>query len=197
MPNAPRIFAQLGHPTGFLGRVLLLLLNRANRGMNASALLAMDLGQNEQVLEIGFGGGRLIAKMLASGKTVHITGVDISQTAVKAANGRFRRQKLMGQVAFFNTLPIKAAFSRAVCVNVIYFWDDVPAMMSKIYPLLAPDGKFTLAYATFSPDRITTFSAAVVEEQLRAAGYVNVTTTQNSDKSNGTYHCTVAQKPSE
>ena len=54
----PRFIArQLSHPTGFVGRIMGLLMNRLNAKLNAFVLRQLDLAPSDRVLEIGFGGG--------------------------------------------------------------------------------------------------------------------------------------------
>ena len=62
----PRIVArQLSHPQGFLGRIIRLLMNRTNAQLNAFAIRQLQLKATDRVLEIGFGGGATLPKLLA------------------------------------------------------------------------------------------------------------------------------------
>ncbi len=63
----PRRFmaAQLRRPSGPFGRfVLAPKLNQTNAPLNRTVLAALDLGATDRVLEVGFGGGDLISRML-------------------------------------------------------------------------------------------------------------------------------------
>ena len=200
MAYSSRILRQLGHPRGLLGRLVLRRLNRVNSGMNAFALDALGPGEGDRVLEIGFGGGALIERMLADTGVAFVTGTDISELAVKAAARRFAGDVAGGRAAFRicgeSSLPFDdGCFTAAVCVNVIYFWPDVPAMLAEVRRVLSPGGRLVLAYAEGAPNRVTRFPADEVERLLREAGFAGTVTRQGSDSESGRYHCTVATLP--
>ncbi len=202
MAYSSRILRQLGHPSGLLGRLVLRRLNKVNSGMNAFALDALGPGEGDRVLEVGFGGGALIGRMLAETGAAFVAGTEISELAVKAAGKRFAGDVADGRAAFRicgeSSLPFDDGyFTAAVCVNVIYFWPDVPSMLADVRRVLAPGGRFVLAYAEGAPDRVTRFPADEVERLLREAGFAGAVTRQGSDAENGRYHCTVATVPPE
>ena len=200
MAYSSRILRQLGHPSGLLGRLILRRLNRVNSGMNAFALEALAPGDGDRVLEIGFGGGALIDRLLTDTGVAFVSGADISDLAVRAAGKRFAPDVAAGRAAFHicgeASLPFEDGyFTAAVCVNVIYFWPDVPAMLAEVRRVLSPGGRFVLAYAEGAPDRVTRFPADKVERLLRDAGFADTVTRQGSDAENGRYHCTAATVP--
>ena len=145
MAISARVLRQLGKPSGLLGRLILWELNRVNRGMNDATFRALDLAAGDRVLDIGFGGGALIKKVLAEDGVAFVAGADISQLAIGRAERRFKRAVAAGRAKFREcgtaTLPYDdGAFSKVCGVNVIYFWPDVPAMMSEVFRVLAPGG---------------------------------------------------------
>ena len=189
---------QLGNPSGLLGRFILWRLNAVNRGMNDLAYKALDLTGEDRVLEIGFGGGDLIGRMLSSGAT-HVAGTEISDLAVRRAAKRFRgavdRGGLDLSICDGVSLPFDSgAFSRVCCVNVIYFWRDVPAMVAEVHRVLAGGGKFAVCYQDDAPDGVTKFPPSRVEAYLTAAGFTDIATIDAADKESESYHCTVATK---
>lgn len=76
---------QLGHPSGFCGRLLLRLLNRENAGMHQLAFEQLAIRQGDRILEIGFGGGSLLARILQTGLPERVVGVDYAEDALKVA----------------------------------------------------------------------------------------------------------------
>lgn len=200
MAYSDRAFRQLGNPSGLMGRVVLWWLNKVNRGMNRATLEALALVEGDSVLEIGFGGGALLSRIIAHDQVSSIAGTDISPLVLEAAARKFRREIDAGRAEFRqcgeSDLPFDAgSFSKVCCVNVIYFWPDIPVTLGEVYRVVSAGGRFVTCYAEGSPDTVTKFPAKRVEQWLRDAGFRNVETTQGHDRENGTYHCTVAFKP--
>lgn len=164
--------------------------------MNNVTLSALELSEGDSVLEIGFGGGALIGRMLSTYKTVTVTGVDISALAVKSARNRFRHtSRATFDHVTVDTLPANdASHNRVVCVNVIYFWSNVPLALAEAHRVLNHGGMFILCYSEDSPDGVTKFNHQDVEAQLIAAGFESTRSTQHPYSGNGTYYCTVARK---
>lgn len=167
--------------------------------MNGATLRALKLDDNDVVLEIGFGGGALIGEILSTGNCRSVAGTEISKLALERGKKIFRKQ-LNAQLLDLrmcngNTIPFgDSRFSKASCVNVIYFWNDVPTMLSEVYRVLNGGGIFVLTYSEEAPDRVTRFPQKYVESELGKAGFNKPETVTNSDRENGVYHCTSARK---
>lgn len=190
------LLEQLGRPSGLTGRLVLWRLNRANGGMNAAVLAALAPGEDERVLEIGFGGGALLARVLAETKAGPITGVDIATLAVRSAARRFAEAVAAGRLELVQggerSLPFTdAAFDKVCCVNVIYFWRDVPMMLGEVRRVLAAGGRFVVGYNEQAPGG-EMFTPERVERALAAAGFVVERSEAGSDRANARYYCTVA-----
>lgn len=202
MPYSAKVLKQLGEPDGLIGRLILKWLNRVNRGMNRLTRRLLDLQEGDRVLEIGFGGGALIAEIQTHDRFSHLVGIDISRLAVVQAEKRFSKAVALGLLEFRQAgqdgLPFpKDSFSKVCCVNVIYFWPDVSAMLSEIYRVLEPGGKLVLSYSEGSPDRQTRFPSKSVETWLSQLGFLHISSTTGKDRENGVYHGTVAIKPQD
>jgi len=123
-PLTKTIAKHLRRPSGWFGRfVMLPALNRANAALNLAALAQLDLRPEDRVLEVGFGGGDLIAHMAPLVRRGTIDGLDYSPEVIAFGERRFRDLVVAGRARF-------------VCA-------DVAAMPY-------PDGSFTKA-ATWRP----------------------------------------------
>lgn len=199
MAYTSRVLRQLAQPSGLLGRLILNRLNAVNQGMNAVTLQALDLDKNDAVLEIGFGGGALIGEILKAGSFRSVTGIEISDLAINRGKKIFSKQ-LNARILDLRScsdhgIPFgDSTFTKASCVNVIYFWSDVAAMLTEVNRVLSDGGLFVLTYSEESPDRVATFLPKHVESELMKAGFDTSDTVTNSDKENGNYHCTSAHK---
>jgi hypothetical protein len=89
--SARFIARQLGHPSGAIGRWILgPLWNRRNRALNDVSLEQLALQADDRVLEVGFGGGYLLGRMLPQVTDGFIGGADISAAMVEQCRGRYR-----------------------------------------------------------------------------------------------------------
>jgi SAM-dependent methyltransferase len=182
------IAAQLRKPSGLFGRfVTVRLLNLANVPMNRLALEILQLQPDDHVLEVGFGGGDLIARMARIVTRGHITGVDFSIDALEVCRKRFNTLIKIGtielQCASVESLPFDAdTFAKACTANTIYFWPDPLAALGQIHRVLKKNGTLLVC---FSPRAVmerqgitrhgfTSFEPEDVKSLLSDAGFRNV-----------------------
>src|SRR5690606_19820805 len=77
---------QLRRPSGLVGRFLVgKSLNKSNGPLEDMGLKLMNIQPNDQVLEIGFGNGRLISKMAELVPGGKVSGIDISKIMISQA----------------------------------------------------------------------------------------------------------------
>jgi SAM-dependent methyltransferase len=142
---------QFGHPGGWIGRVLIgPWLDRISREMNRLALEQMKLAPGDTVLEVGFGGGDLLAMMLEA-DAGSAAGVDVSKAMVRRAERRFRREIRAGRLSLYRAsaerLPVPdAAFDKAVSLNSLYFWPNPEAAFAELARVLRPGGRLVIAF---------------------------------------------------
>ena len=183
---APRIVArQLSHPSGILGRVIRFLMNRANARMNAFALEKLSVTQADRVLEVGFGGGLLLRRLIERASLV--CGLDRSKQAVAVAESRFARAVREGRAKFhegaIESLPFADGhFNKAITVNTVYFWKSLESGFVELHRVLSHGG---LAVIGFLPkefmdpmnmpaDIFTPRTPEEMVEAMKGAGFKNV-----------------------
>jgi len=185
MSVAQIIAAQLRKPSGLFGRLVVVrLLNLFNTPMNRLALEAMRLRPEDHVLEIGFGGGDLIARMARVVTRGRITGVDFSNAAVGACKRRFSALIRAGTVSLhcanLDALPFDPdTFTKAVTVNTIYFWPDPSVSLAQLYRVLRRDGVLVVCFepravlekSSLSRHGFRLFDPEEVSALLSAAGF--------------------------
>lgn len=144
----PRFIArQLSLPSGLLGKFVAGLMNRRNAAMNMFAIGQLDIEPSDRVLEIGFGGGVALPRLIDSARSV--TGVDRSPDAVRQAKRKFEKAVNAGRAAFHQgdveTLPFDAcSFERVLTVNTVYFWKSLQEGFKEIHRVLAPGGQLAV-----------------------------------------------------
>ena len=200
------IAQQLGLPTGFVGRMLLWLLNRENAGMNDLTLEQLCLQPDDCIAEIGFGGGDLIAKMAATGQPSLIAGMDRSKTALQVCQRRFRRLLEQGTVVLHladaASLPYPAAQFHKVCaVNGLYFWPEAEPVFRECRRLLKPKGIFALCYNSkpflmqsgLIQEGFNAYDVEEVETLMQQAGFAEIETVSGSSTSDSEFFCTTGR----
>jgi len=146
----PRFVArQLSFPRGIFGRVIVRMMNRANSNINVFALRQLELSAADRVLEIGFGGGKLLNDLVASAGFV--AGVDRSPYAVKRANARFAQAVRDARAEFrqgsVDAIPFPdSSFTRVCTVHTVYFWNSLTREFEQIHRVLRPGGRAVVGF---------------------------------------------------
>jgi SAM-dependent methyltransferase len=124
-------------------------MNRHNAAMNAFAVQQLDLSSSDRVLEIGFGGGVTLPRLLE--RASFVAGLDRSQDIVERAN-RIFSQAIAGGRALFRdgaveSIPFdSAAFDKVCTVNTVYFWKSLKAGFAEIHRVLTPGGRVVVGF---------------------------------------------------
>ena len=177
----------LANPTGAIGMAIADQISATNAQVNAVAFQLLKLGAGDRILEIGFGNGKLIPKVLALAADLFYAGIDISETMVEEATS-FNRAlieagRLVIRRASSNAIPFAdASFTRALAINVIYFWSEPISDLREIHRILTPNGY--LVFAAVTPRYAETLAVtkhgfrihdeAALIRLARAAGFDNV-----------------------
>ena len=196
MPYSKKQLDQLSKPHGEDGLAILERLNRVNTNINRAALDALGGDVGQSILEIGFGGGALIADGLKRLPLSKFYGAEISELAIERCTQEFTKEIGASKVSLHQFdgqhLPFgDATFDRVVAVNVIYFVADIALFISEVLRVLKTGGWCVLGYAEGSPDQITRFEKQDIESVLLKAGFARSTSRSYKDRENGVFYCTV------
>ena len=144
---------QLGHPSGWRGRLVGRALNKGNRTLVEAAIGATGVGSGQTGADIGFGGGVGLRLLLDQvGPTGRVHGIDVSTTMVDQAGRAFRDQCAAGTltlaVGSMTRLPLDAdVLDAAITVNTVYFIEDVEAAFRELARVLRPGGRLVVGVA--------------------------------------------------
>ena len=145
------IYEQFRRPSGPLGWVVgqAMALKNTSRSQWVLQLLAAKPG--EQILEVGFGSGVDVARILRGvapgGK---VMGIDLSDVMVRMARRRNRRAVTEGRAvlteASVEDLPFADdQFDAVYSVNCAQFWPDLQAALAGLYRVTRTGGRAVIA----------------------------------------------------
>jgi SAM-dependent methyltransferase len=146
------IAQQFSMPEGMCGRVAGAVMGLINHLPNRRAIELLDIGEQDDVLEMGFGPGWALKKMARLARSGTITGVDRSPTTFRQAQARNRAAIQDGRLKLiqgtFETLPLESAsVDKVLAVNVVYFCSPTGAALAEARRVLRPGGTMSI-YAT-------------------------------------------------
>ena len=144
-----QIAVQLRLPHGEVGVGIGERMNVNNGLMNRWAIEQLAVQPDDRILEIGPGNGRFVPEMVGAQASVSYTGYDHSELVVSQAEQSNQALVQAGQARFVLrdslTMPFAdGAFTKALAVNVIYFWEDPDAELAELHRVLTPSGRLLL-----------------------------------------------------
>lgn len=181
---------QFRKPSGLLGKVVSLLMQKGNRAAYDLLIPALDIKPGDKIFEIGYGHG-LGVEFVLSHYSCSMSGVDFSKTMFKEASRRNRKfieekKAELHYGDFLNYDMQKGAFDKIFCINVTYFWENLDIPFSKIMEGLKKGGLFCICMA--HPDDLEKLKFAKkgifnkhsiehVTEKLKDIGFVDISYT--------------------
>ena len=147
------IAKQLGHPTGRRGRLVGAALNRGNRRFVSTAARALELDEGSAVADVGFGGGvglKFLLDRVGPSGIVH--GVEVSETMLSQAAGRYRRDIATGRLSLHSgpmtQLPFAdGALDGVITVNTIYFVEELDSAFRELARVTNSRGRLVVGLA--------------------------------------------------
>ncbi|MBF6134599.1 methyltransferase domain-containing protein [Nocardia otitidiscaviarum] len=179
------VAGQLGHPSGPLGKVVALMLNRGNRAAVAAAVDAAEVAAGEVAADIGFGGGVGLPLLLErAGADGVVYGVEISTDMLTRAKSRHTAEIGAGRLRLLagslDDLPFDAdSLDAAITVNTLYFVADLDRACAELARVLRPKGRLVIgvgdpdamAKMPFTPYGFRLRPVADIQAALGRAGF--------------------------
>ena len=142
------------------------------------------LSPENQVLDIGCGTGTQCGDVANNVKQV--TGIDISSKLLAIAEQRNADRKIENvefiQTTVFDERFEPGSFDVITAFYVLHFFEDIDAVVRRIYGLLKPDGLFILETACLGEKNIFTGKLVRLAGRLGFLPLINLLTTQQIEQ---------------
>lgn len=147
------IAEQARNAKGMLGRIVAGLMAHETWAQNRRAIEALGVARADHVLDIGCGPGRSLAALAKLALKGRIVGADPSalmvEIAVKRNCALVRARRVEVVIASAAALPFAdASFDKALCVHVVYFWNDLAGAFREIARVMKPAATLALIFRT-------------------------------------------------
>ena len=199
---------QARNPSGLFGRfVMSIVFDKGNSKINQFTVELMSVKENDHILEIGCGTGKLINEMAKQIDMGCIEGVDFSGTMVSIARRKNKNHIVNGKVKIlegnFDEISYsKNNFHKICSVNTIYFWPEPEYTTKKIADILKPQGMFLVAFEDIaqlkekplSEDVFHLYSKNDVKNLLINAGFSSGVNVESRKVGSSLFHCVVGVK---
>jgi|WetSurMetagenome_2_1015567.scaffolds.fasta_scaffold84619_2 cyclopropane fatty-acyl-phospholipid synthase-like methyltransferase len=138
------IASQLKKPTGFIGHIVSNKMQKMNEPIYDWMISVLNIERAKNVLEIGYGTGIMMNRIVSNYKNVKVYGIDFSKIMFDKAkfyNDKYIKQGRIhldfGDLLSYNS-SIK--FDVVFGLNVIYFWNKLTPYFEKIFSLMNTGG---------------------------------------------------------
>lgn len=198
---------QAQHPNGLLGKLLFRVMTRMTLAHSRWTIEQMDVQQSDQVLDIGFGNGASVELLARSASQGHVTGAEVSRTAIDMAAKRNAKTIADGLVTLVEAkgrgLPFDdGAFDKVCTINTVYVIEEPGAVFEEMFRVLKPGGLAAVTFPVrenfmkFRPTKTEGFhlhELADLESAFRNAGFTETRTARNDAMKFGG-HCITGRK---
>lgn len=176
---------------------------------NLRAVDALNIVNNDRVIDIGCGPGPMLGVMAERAPLANIVGIDPSRLMVHIAAKRNANLLKSDRVRVIEggvpKLPFENDhFDKALCAHVIYFWENLDEGLLEIARVLKPGGQLVLLFRSSDdpqtgsfPEEIYAFySEDEIKSSLARAGMQVISTSSSLSSSNKSDPIVmVSQKP--
>ena len=147
-------------PQGEDGATMLKRMNESHAPVTCWALEHWQIAPEEELLDIGCGGGATLKRMGEKITTGHLTGIDYSPVSVKTSLKTNRQDVESGKMKVLEgsveALPFADdGLDKIITVESFYFWPDPQENLKEVRRVLKEGGTFLLVADTYNKECVT------------------------------------------
>ena len=146
-------FLNMRKPKGIGGSIMLWSMNLGHSSMAKWGLKYLNVKNNDNILDIGCGGGVNISRLLRKATNLKLFGLDYSESSVKKSikhnkKAIDKKQCEITQGSVSNIPYNEATFDIVTAFETTYFWPDIKNDTKEILRVLKPGGTFFICNGT-------------------------------------------------
>ena len=170
-------------PEGEDGKKMLERMNESHHNVTGWALSLWEIQGNDNILDIGCGGGVNVKTLLKRCKRGRADGIDISDTSISMSRSRLRRylgKRCNIYKGSAGNLPFEnESYTLATAFETVYYWSDLTHDFAEVYRVLKPRGRFLIVCEDNDPENEVTkripgmriYTADDLKNALLSAGF--------------------------
>lgn len=144
------LIKQSQKPSGLIGRVITKIWSFYFKKLSLWAIKQTTISDNYRILEIGYGGGSTIKKLLALNKNLEIHGIDISKesyrTAQRVHSDSIRKGSVQLKIGNVENMPYQNNyFDRIFAIQTHIFWKDIKKSFQEVYRVMSSNSTLIIA----------------------------------------------------
>lgn len=145
------------NPRGFIGNIMIRIMNKAHSSMTIWGLRKIIIKKDAPILDIGCGGGQTIHMLAKQNSDSDIYGIDYAQKAVETTIQKNREAVTTGRVRItqgeVSALPFDdELFGTITAVQTHYFWPDLKNDVKEVFRVLKTGGIFIIISEIYKID---------------------------------------------
>lgn len=139
------------HPKGFFGKIMSGIFDKANVYQNKQTLQLLDIQEDDEIVELGFGSGCLLVEMAQQARKGKLVGVEHSKTMIKDFAKKHKPFIDSGLVELIHS-KLEGVTDRCeqfdkVCLsNTLYFFENLEDCFKPVLSLLKKGGRAVIAF---------------------------------------------------
>ena len=140
------LIQQSKKPKGNIGKIMLNIMNNAHKNIFKFGIENLNIKENIKILDLGFGGGKLLKILSKKYKNIELFGIDFSEDALKTASKNNQKDIKNGKIKLLQSdieqIPYPDYFFDIITAfQTHFYWNDLENKICEIYRVLKTEGQ--------------------------------------------------------